>query len=82
MIRPMGPPRSEGNSGPRSHPKSTYGMSIETAAKIANFHAPSPSPKLRFWPKNPVSMQHRISGIKMPQMAWMMATRTVTTSVT
>ncbi len=74
--RPIAPPSSEGNSGPRTTATMTYGTVIASAAYSANFHTFSPSAKRLCSPKKPHSMHARNSGIRKPMMACMIATST------
>ena len=67
------PPNIEGNSGPRKVATIKYGMVIERAAKIANFHTLKPSAKDRLAPKNRVITEVTNRGINVPAVAWIIA---------
>src|SRR5699024_3614561 len=74
MTSPTKPPMSEGNSGPRKFAVSEYGMTNDSPANIANGHILKPSKKLRFLPKNFVSIADMSKGMNKPTMAWKMDT--------
>src|SRR5699024_4200181 len=74
IASPVRPPMMDGNSGPRKFAVSEYGMTNKRPANSANGQTLSPSEKLRFLPKNFVSIADMNNGMNKPIIAWKMDT--------
>ncbi len=77
MAMPTRAPTREGNSAPRRTPVSPYGMVKARPVKRAKGVIASPSFQLLLRPKKRVSIITIIRGIKVPTMAWPIATSEV-----